>query len=134
MSDQTKSEPKSKGTTPSQVGNYQRIASKSDDIIGVLFAHLHSRNENISLGAAKTLINKILPDLKSTELTGKDGEPFTITVKLDVSGGYIPQVGGVITSSTASSTGSTQVQSDSVAPESKEDDNSTNGDNQAGPV
>jgi len=40
-----------------------------------------SENPSDKIGAAKLIINKVLPDLKATELTGEDGG----RIKLDVS-------------------------------------------------
>lgn len=72
-----------RGGTPSHIELYQRIASRSDDIIECLFGLLESRNENIRLGAAKVLANKILPDKKAVELTGEDSGPLAITITSD---------------------------------------------------
>ena len=80
---QSKSKAKSVGTTPNHIAIYQRIASRSDDIIDCLFLLLQSRNENIRLGAAKVLANKILPDKKAVELTGEDNGPILIRVVED---------------------------------------------------
>ncbi|MFZ5845293.1 MAG: hypothetical protein ACOY0S_02385 [Patescibacteria group bacterium] len=138
MNEQKKTQEFKNGGRPKHPGPinqgelYSKIASRWDEILNVLFRHLHSRNEAISVGAAKVLINKILPDLKSTELVGKDGQPLTITVKLDVAGGYIPQMGGIITAPTGSNTGSASVQSPSLAQESSKDDNSHSGTGQTG--
>ena len=61
---------------------YSNIANHKTEILDVLFDKLHSRNEAIALGAAKILINKILPDLKQTELVGEEGG--SIKVSLDI--------------------------------------------------
>src|SRR3990167_7602791 len=81
--DQSKTEAKSPGLTPSKIGNYQKIAAKSDRIIGRLFELLESRNDNTALGAANKLIDKILPDLRATELTGEDQGPIKIIIVTD---------------------------------------------------
>ena len=73
-------------------------------------------------------------DTSRQELVGKDGQPLQISVKLDISGGYIPPLGATFASSAGSDTRSTQVQSTGMAQESKKDNNSTNGDNQASAV
>ena len=80
----SKSKAKSGGVTSSQIGNYQKVASKSDKVLGVLFKHLESRNESVSLGAAKILINKILPDKKAVELTGENNGPLLIKIIEDI--------------------------------------------------
>lgn len=66
------------------------------------------------------------------ELVGKNGEQLSILVKLDMAGGYIPQLGATIATPTTSNQRPAQVQSASVAQESEKDDNGGNGDSQAG--
>ena len=110
------------------------MASREDEILDVLFELLKSRNDSVAVSAAKTLLNKILPDKRAIEVTGKDGQPLTINVKLDMAGGYIPQLGGIITASAASSAGSPQVQDTDLAQESKKDNNSDNGATPAGAI
>ena len=39
-----------------------------------------SRNDNAALGAAKTIINKVLPDLKAQELTGTEGKQIQVRI------------------------------------------------------
>ena len=68
------------------------------------------------------------------ELVGKDGQPLTINVKLDLAGGYIPPMGGITPASAASNSGSPQVQSSSVAPQSEKNDNSDNRSDKASSV
>ena len=68
------------------------------------------------------------------ELVGKDGQPLTIAVKLDIAGGYIPGLGLTFVPSTGSDTRPSQVQSPGMAPQSEKDDNSTNGDNKTGSI
>ena len=68
------------------------------------------------------------------ELVGKDGQPLTINVKLDLAGGYIPPMGGTFTTSRTSATGFTPVQDTGVAQKSKKNDNSTNGDSKASAI
>lgn len=77
---QSNHEGKSPGVTPNQAGLYQKIASKSDKIITKLFELLESRNESVALGAANTLIDKILPSLKATEHKGEGGGPILIKI------------------------------------------------------
>ena len=126
-------EVKQGGTKP-QIAIYQKVASREDEILDVLFELLKSRNDSVAVSAAKTLLNKILPDKRAIEVTGKDGQPLTINVKLDMAGGYIPQLGGIITASAASSAGSPQVQDTDLAQESKKDNNSDNGATPAGAI
>ena len=60
------------------------------------------------------------------ELVGKDGQPLTVNVKLDLAGGYIPQLGRITTTSATGFTGSPPVQDSSMAQTSEKDDDSTN--------
>ena len=69
-----------RGGTPSHVEIYQKLASHSDYLIEGLLALTESRNENIRLGALNTLIDKILPDKKATEVTGQDNGPILIKI------------------------------------------------------
>lgn len=77
---QSNQQVKSPGVTPNQAALYQKIASKSDKIIDKLFQLLESTNESIALGAANTLIDKILPSLKATEHKGEGGGPILIKI------------------------------------------------------
>ena len=65
------------------------------------------------------------------ELVGKDGQPLQISVKLDLAGGYLPPMGAIVTTPADGYQRSTSVQGASVAPESKKNDNSNNGNSQA---
>ena len=58
------------------------------------------------------------------ELVGKDGQPLTISVKIDVAGGYLPPMGRVIATSAADTSKSTSIQNLGVAQESEKNDNS----------
>ena len=60
------------------------------------------------------------------ELIGKDGNPIQLSIKLDVSGGYLPQLERIATTSNPSYSGSPQVQSIGMAQESTKDDNGIN--------
>lgn len=74
--------------TPNRQGLYARVATKTDDIIDTLFRLLHSRNESISLGAAKVLIDRLLPDLKAVNVDVQNVPPIKVIV--DMKSGYIP--------------------------------------------
>lgn len=123
-------------TTPSHVGNYQRVAARSEEIFATLFKHLTSRNESVSLGAAKVLANKILPDLKSIELGGEmgdDGRRRAIELLINVGRGFLPTTLTLPSTPDGSSTAeSTAVQSPRVASKGTEDLHSNNGDIKAG--
>lgn len=128
--DKTSTINEAKKSLPSQQGLYAKIASYSNEIIGTLYQLLQSRNENIRLGAAKVLINKILPDLKVMELTGKDGKPFELII--NAVGGFIPaNVGTVPAPAGSPLQGQPPVQGNLLAQTGKKDNNSNNGAGQA---
>ena len=102
--------------TPSQKGIYSKVAEHTDEILDVFFESLKSRNENVRFGAAKVLLNKLLPDLRSSEITGKDGEPFTVNIIRD----YLSKPRADATPA-SSAEGSVEVQGADMAPEGKED-------------
>lgn len=54
------------------------IRGRAQEILDVLFESLHSKNPSLRLGAAKILINKILPDLKATEISSKAGQGIKV--------------------------------------------------------
>ena len=39
-------------------------------------------NDSVRLGAAKTILNKTIPDLKAMEVTGKGGERFAFLIEV----------------------------------------------------
>lgn len=41
---------------------------------------LQSKNQPVALGAAKIILSKVIPDLRSIELTDKDGAPLPIPI------------------------------------------------------
>ena len=77
---QGKIEAKSPGVTPSKIVVYQKIAIYTDKIINKLVGLLDSPTESIALGAANKLIDKILPDLRATEVTGEDRGPIRVII------------------------------------------------------
>ncbi len=132
---QTDSKPKLGGTQP-QIALYQKIAAREDEIFQTLFKHLASRNDNVSLGAAKTLINKILPDLKSIEVGGEmgsDGKRRSIELLVNLGRGFVPSFVPVSSTSAGGSSEQPQeVQSTDLAPQGEKDLHGDNGDSQAG--
>jgi len=77
--------PEKKGTKPvSKQALYSKASSHALEAIEVLVREMqHGDNSNARTGAARALLNKCVPDLKSQELSGKDGEklPFTIVIE-----------------------------------------------------
>ena len=67
--------------------HYMKIAKHATLAIETL-VHLmkYSKNENVKLGASKTIINKVIPDLKSTELKGSISP-----IQVQVLAGYVNQ-------------------------------------------
>ena len=109
-----------RGGTPSQSVMYQKIASRADEIVDELFELLHSRNENIRMGAAKVLANKIIPDRKAVEVSGENGGPIKVNIIRDYLSESVADA-----ASERSLAGQVEIQSVGVAPESKENINST---------
>ena len=60
--------------------HYQKIAKRGDELIERLFELLYSKNEGVAVSAAKTLLNKMLPDLKALEVSGDQDEPLGVVV------------------------------------------------------
>lgn len=114
-------EPKNGGTKP-QIAIYQKIASREDEILDRLFELLTSRNDNAAMGAARTLLNKIIPDKKSVEVSGVNGEPIRLNL---ITGADISKY---IELGSASAGGSTYrpspIQGSGVAQTGTEDNNS----------
>jgi len=51
-------------------------------ILSVLVDDLSCNNPSVRIAAAKVLLAKILPDLKATELTGKDGKSLDGLIRI----------------------------------------------------
>lgn len=68
------------GSVQSRSAIYNKLAVHSDRAIKELVKLLDSPNESIRLGAINKILDKVIPDVRSMELTGKDGESFTIKV------------------------------------------------------
>lgn len=74
---------------PNRQGLYAQTAKHAEAAIGVLVTLMSSRNENIRLGAARTLLDKCLPDLKAVDLkTEEDKQPIQVTVVSE--NGFLP--------------------------------------------
>lgn len=116
----------SPGVTKNRVALYQKIAKHEDKIIKTLLACLDSRIPMVQIGAAKTLLSKILPDVKAVEITGKDGEPikFNVVTGADYLS-YISRLREINASSDRSIAESPrEIQSIDMAQTSKKDNNS----------
>ena len=108
-----------------RIKNAQKEELQDDGLFG-------GKECNVAMAIFLLKANHGMVETSRQELVGKDGQPLTIAVKLDLAGGYIPGLGLTFTPSTGSDTGSSPLQSPSVAPASKENNDSTNGDNKTG--
>ena len=81
MSKTSNGKPKTGGVTP-RSAIYSIISGKRVLILDTVLELLTSRNESIRLGAVKVLINKLIPDLKSTEITGVDGADLKLEIRI----------------------------------------------------
>lgn len=74
-----------KHTPKSKQAIFSKVSARSDDIIDGLFELAFGRvHPNVRLGALKTLINKILPDLRVTELQGSEDKPIGVVILPDL--------------------------------------------------
>lgn len=72
--------PDAKGVSPiNKQAAYSMAASHFKTALEVVIDVMkRSRNDNARLGAARTIIDKVLPDLKAQELTGEGGRAIEI--------------------------------------------------------
>ena len=74
---------KTKRKPTSKQALYSSISSYADEVIQRLVELTKSKNENVALGACKTLLNKTLPDVKSVEVTQSNILDNLISEELD---------------------------------------------------
>jgi len=111
---------------PSRISLYAKAADNAMRMIEILKEIAETGdNDSARLGAAKTLLSKALPDITAQEIAGKDGQPI-FTYRIDLASGFIPRLDSITSTSGNGITESHQIQSPSVAPESKEDNHSVN--------
>lgn len=67
---------------PNRQGIYSKAVKHSQKAIDTVVALLDSKNEAIRLGAAKALLDKIIPDMKAIE-PRKDATPITVCIVSD---------------------------------------------------
>lgn len=67
----------------SKQANYSMISCRSKELILRTIELTKSSNENVALGACKVLLNKIIPDLKSQEITTEEGNKFIFEIIKD---------------------------------------------------
>lgn len=122
--------PKDADTTQ-LIGSIKRIryAQKEELMDDGLFG---GKETNVAMAIFLLKANHGMVETSRQELVGKDGQPLQLSIKLDLAGGYIPQLGSTFTTSAAGHTGSTSLQSSSLAPESKKNNDSNNGSSKTG--
>lgn len=85
------SKPKKGEVVLSRTALYNKLAAYTPQAIQALVSLLDSNNPSIRLGAANKIIDKVLPSLKATELTGEEGGAIKISiVDYSTRGGAIP--------------------------------------------
>lgn len=67
------------GVTP-RSAIYAKISGKRNIILEALFELLNSKNDNVKLGAAKVLLNKLIADLKAEEFNDPDENQVNIYI------------------------------------------------------
>lgn len=136
MAEEIKTTERKKGGAISQSGMYQHIAAQFPKIYEALEKGLYDRNSAVRVGAAKVLLNKILPDLKSVEVQGginDDGTKQPVQLLINTGSGFIPATIGFNASPKSSDpTEPTTVQDTDLASESTQDDNSDIRDSETG--
>lgn len=75
---------------------YQKASSYSMEAIDTLVRHMRSPNSSISMGAAKTLLNKALPDLKAVEVSGDERAPLKVVLRMDHESLGLPDRSGTV--------------------------------------
>ena len=110
-------EPTKTGKIPTRQNLYSLFTPHATKAIDVLLLAMEKGNMACKIGAAKTILAKLVPDLKATELTGKDGQQFTINLIRD----YITQTGRYVSASEGGAEGSIKIQGTDMASESKKD-------------
>lgn len=72
------------GGVPSRIGLYAHASKYTVEAIDILYSLMTtSRNEGIKLGAARTLMDKCLPDLKAMDITTQE-RPQPIPILFDI--------------------------------------------------
>lgn len=70
------------GGVPSRDEMYQKIAGKANHLIDYLCDVVDGKKpaSAVKMAAAKTLLNKVLPDLKATEISGNQERPLGVVI------------------------------------------------------
>ena len=75
--------PEEKGVSPiSRQAAFSKASSHFQKALDTVIDVMNtSKNDNARLGAARTIIDKVLPDLKAQELTGEGGGAFEVIIR-----------------------------------------------------
>ena len=105
------------GTKPREFYYQQATKYASAALEEIVWLMTNGDNDNVRLGAAKTILAKVIPDLSSTEIKG-DGQGL-IQLFINAGSGFIPASLGLPTSPTRGiTTGQSPIQSNGLAQES----------------
>ncbi len=137
MENEEKSTEAKKRGNPNEAALRNIIIPHTREIVEKLLYLMRSGdNANVQLGAANTLLKKVIPDLKTTEIVGElqaDGSREPIKLFVNAGQGFVPATFALPTAPTTSIATSTgEIQSINLASESKKDVHSDNGDGQTG--
>lgn len=67
---------------------YQKFEPHAKRAIEVLVEAMEKGNWAIRVGAARTILNKVVPDLKAIEVTGEEGGAIIVTFPPELIGKY----------------------------------------------
>lgn len=134
--DETTQESKSTPGPLNQASMYSIIAAKFPKIMEALENGLNDSNPSNRVGAAKVLLNKILPDLKSVEVAGgynEDGTKQPVQLLINAGSGFIPAtIQFNAPSAGSTSEESKEVQDTDMASKSSQDNDSNIRDSETG--
>jgi len=65
---------------PSKRELYQQVAGKADELIARLFELAYSKNESVAVSASRVLIERVLPTLKSQEISGHQEKTLGVII------------------------------------------------------
>ena len=129
-----------RGGPVSKQGFYSLVSQYTEEAINKIVDIMrNSRNESLKFAAARSIIDKTIADVKAVEVTGANGEPLSVSIKLDLAGGYIPRVRvsemeSIDAPPAGSNTGPPQIQSPSLASPGQKDNDGIDGAGQASAV
>ena len=120
----------------SEIEFRNRLVPYGANAIKTLVDLLDSKNPSVKLGAANTILKKLVPDLKAVEVHGginNDGTRRAVELLINAGRGFLPATVQFTPTSVGSNTGtSAEIQGVSVASKSTEDNNSDTRDSKTG--